>query len=71
MQDEKPVALAAGFFCGHFSKEEGLNVLYKHGVVDFLIEVVMTPFAFIAETITDKMLIALLYLVSDVNVSHD
>ncbi len=35
MQDEKPVASATGFFCGHFSKKEGLNVLYKHGVVDF------------------------------------
>ena len=71
MQDEKTSSFGCWFFCGHFSKEEGLNVLYKHGVVDFLIEVVVTPFAFIAETITDKMLIALLYLVSDVNVSHD
>ncbi|MFQ8025711.1 hypothetical protein ACIMOV_25085, partial [Escherichia coli] len=66
MQDKKTSSFGSWFFCGLFSKKEGLDFHYKHGVVDFFVEVVMAPFAFIGETIADKMLITLLYLVSDV-----
>ena len=40
-------------------------------MIDFSVEVVMAPFAFIGETITDKMLVALLYLMSDMDVAHN